>query len=65
MATVSISRHAYEQMLRDEGIAVMAEERRALKERNVLLESEIKQNNRKIVALTSTIAALQLMEVRA
>lgn len=64
MTTVSISRQGYEQMLRDEGIAVMCEERRALKERNALLESEIKQNTRKIVALTSTIAALQLMEVR-
>lgn len=60
METVLISRAAYGQMLQDQGIAVLAEERKTLKNRNDLLAAEMRANARKITALTSTIAALQL-----
>ena len=59
---VHLSARSYERMLKDEGIAVMEEERRRLSLQNQMLESDIRANNRNITALTSTIAALQLVD---
>lgn len=57
-----ISAESYEQMLHDQGIAVLDEERRALHQRRTLLEAEMRQIDRKITALTSTIAALHIFK---
>lgn len=57
---VCISAEAYRQMLNDQGIAVLDEERQALHEHKLQLEAELKQVNRKITAISSTIAALHL-----
>lgn len=57
---ICISAEAYRQMLDDQGIAVLEEERKRLGQKRTLLEAEMKQTNRKITAITSTIAALQL-----
>lgn len=59
-AYLHISAKAYEQMLNDQGIAVLDEERQALHHQKTQLEARLKQINRKIVAISSTIAALHL-----
>lgn len=59
---LTISREAYERMLADQGIATLEQERKALADKNASLELQIKENKRKITALTSTIMALHLCQ---
>lgn len=59
---LTISREAYERMLADQGIATLEAERKSLADKNASLELQIKENKRKITALTSTIAALHLVK---